>query len=317
VPRELDGARLDRCLAQLAPETSRTHLKELILAGCVRANGAVLGRPGVAVAAGQRLEVEWRERRAAREEDASGAGLEVLWEDEHLAVIDKPPGVLVHPSSAVRGATISELAVRRWGPLPVLQGTDRPGIVHRLDAGTSGLIVIARTEPAAEGLLRAFRERAVEKLYLALVYGDPRFDSGWIEAPIERSARHPERMQTAQPGAGRAAETAYAVRERFAGFALLSCSPKTGRTHQIRVHLASIGLPLAGDPLYRRRGGPSIVLPSEAPALARQALHASALAFDHPVGGERLAFESPLPADFATLLAWLREHRPLTRRGGA
>ena len=232
--------------------------------------------------------------------------MNVLYEDNHLLIVDKPAGLLVHPSPAVRGGTLSEQAVARWGPLPDLQGEDRPGIVHRLDAGTSGLLVLALREPAMRELLRQFREREVKKTYLAVVHGEPRFDTGWIEGAIARSAASPERMEVVAEGEGREARTWYEVRERLGPASLVECQPQTGRTHQIRVHLASLGHPLVGDPLYRPRQTPSRRLAADAPLPARQALHAARLEFAHPGSGERAAFESPLPDDLAALLAHLR-----------
>jgi 23S rRNA pseudouridine1911/1915/1917 synthase len=216
--------------------------------------------------------------------------------------------VLAHRTDSASGATISELAVLRYGELPALQGSDRPGIVHRLDAGTSGVMVLARTEEAFRDMMRQFRERSVSKTYLALVYGEPRFDSGWIEAPIERALGDTSRMKTAKPGEGRAAQTYYEVRERFRGLALLAVQPKTGRTHQIRVHLASVGMHLVGDKLYKRRGGHLVRLPPEAPVPPRQCLHAFELRFVHPATKEPVVFQAPLAEDFEKLLAWAREH---------
>jgi len=304
----MGGLRLDRCLSVLIPGISRTHVAELIRAGAVRLAGSAPTRPSQAVEAGQTVEVELRGRTSSRPAGEARA-LRVIHEDAHLAILDKPPGMLAHPTGVARGGTISELALERYGVLPSLQGADRPGIVHRLDAGTSGLLVIARTEDAFAHLMQQFRSRNVVKAYLALVYGEPRFDSGWIETPIARSQANPERMEVVETGAGREASTYYEVRERFRGFALLECRPKTGRTHQIRVHLRSIGHPLVGDPLYRRRGGPAVVLPPEAPQIGRQALHAARLELEHPASGERVTFEAELAGDFAALLAWIRAER--------
>jgi 23S rRNA pseudouridine1911/1915/1917 synthase len=304
VPSERDGERLDRLLVDFLPGRSRTFCQELIRAGAVRLDGVPVDKPGTILRAGQRLDVELRERELRVLDDAH-LQLAVVHEDEHLVVIDKPAGMLAHPSAGTRGGSVSELAVRRWGALPSLQGTDRPGVVHRLDAGTSGLMVLARTEAAFEDLMRQFRSRAVAKTYLALVHGEPRFDSDWIEARIERSSTARDRMSVAKEGVGRSASTFYRVLERFRGFALLECQPKTGRTHQIRVHLLSIALPIVGDPLYRHRGPVRIPLPKGS-APERQLLHASGLAFAHPVGRQRVEFESPLPPDFQTVTQAVR-----------
>jgi 23S rRNA pseudouridine1911/1915/1917 synthase len=309
VRAEEAGARLDRFLAERLPEVSRTRIQELIRDRGVRVDGAPATRPAQHLEVGQCVEVvdvpRSRERRGA----PPGARFEVVHEDEHLVVVDKPAGMVSHPSSVVRGGTVSELASERWGPLPAPQGADRPGLVHRLDAGTSGLMAIARTELAAEALLRAFREHAVAKTYLAIVAGEPRFDSDWIERPIARSRRHPDRMEAVAAGEGREAATFYEVRERYPGFALLECHPRTGRTHQIRVHLAAIELPLVGDELYRGRTGAGMRLPPGAPRLERQALHAAGLSFVHPATGEPLALASELPDDMRRLRDWLRRER--------
>jgi len=310
VPLEMQGARLDRCLAALMPEVSRTRIQAWIAEGAVRVDGSLPAKPGVSVNAGAQLEVEARERNLQRREDPAAVRLPILFADEHLIVVDKPAGWLAHPTATLRGATVSELAVRDFGDLPSAQGRDRPGIVHRLDAGTSGVMVLARSELAVESLLRQFRGRSVQKNYTAIVHNQPRFDSDWIEAAIGRNPKAPQKRITVPEGVGRASATFYTVRERLRGFALLDCQPKTGRTHQIRVHLTHIGLPIVGDRMYKHHGPLRVPLAKSAPQLARQALHAARLEFEHPATGERVAFEAPLPADMAELLAWLRREHP-------
>jgi 23S rRNA pseudouridine1911/1915/1917 synthase len=304
VPRELAGERLDRVLVQLLGDLSRTRVKELIQDGAVSVDGAPAERVSQQLEAGQRIEIRAVPRSRVRAGGAAGAELVVVFEDEHLVVIDKPAGQLTHPTTVVQGGTVSEAAVARYGSLPAPQGDDRPGIVHRLDADTSGLLVLARSAEAAGPLLAAFRERTVEKRYLALVHGEPRFDSDWITTPVGRSSQRSDRMRTVPAGAGREAETFYTVLERFERFALVECRPRTGRTHQIRVHLASIEHPLAGDRVYPGRVRAPI--PAGAPPLGRHLLHAAGLRFAHPVTGAELALESPLPPDFEAWLAWLR-----------
>ncbi len=302
VPPELSGQRLDRALVELLGGLSRTRVQELIRDGGVRIDGAPAERAAQLLEEGGTIEILDVPRSRVRPGGPSAAELVLVFEDEHLAVIDKPAGTLAHPTSVVQGGTVSEAATARWGALPAPQGSDRPGIVHRLDADTSGLMVLARSEAAAGALVRAFRERAIEKGYLALVHGEPRFDSDWITTPIGRSPKRPDRMCVLE--GGRAAETFYRVRERFQRFALLECWPKTGRTHQIRVHLASIEHPLAGDRVYP--GRVRAPLPKDAPPLARHLLHAHALRFAHPVTGERLEFEREVPAEFGAWVEWLR-----------
>jgi len=299
------GERLDVVLvALLKRKVSRTRIKEMIQDGAVRLDGVPAERASQPLEAGQVVEIREVERARTRPGGPEGGALVVLFEDEHLAVCDKPPGQLAHPTTVVTGGTVSELAVARWGKLPAPQGEDRPGIVHRLDADTSGLIVVVKSEAAAVPLVEAFRERTVEKRYLALVAGEPRFDSDWIKAPLGRAQRRSDRVMVLPEGEGREAETFYTVKERFEGFALVECRPKTGRTHQIRVHLAHIELAIVGDRLYAgRKRRP---LPPDAPPVERHLLHAAGLSFDHPVTGARLELESPLPPDFQLWLDWLR-----------
>jgi len=305
VPPELAGERLDRVVtAFFEGELSRARVQEWIKDGGVRLAGRTERRPSTAVEAGQEIELVDVPRSRVRAGGPAGVELALVYDDEHLAVIDKPAGQLTHPTTVVTGGTVSELAVARFGPLPTPQGDDRPGIVHRLDADTSGLLVIAKTDAAATPLIEAFRERTVEKRYLALVHGDPRFDSDWITAPIGRSSQRSDRMHILPHGEGREAETFYRVIERFGRFALLECRPATGRTHQIRVHLASIEHPIVGDRVYPGRARAPI--PKDSPPLERHLLHAAGLRFAHPVTGAELDFESPVPPDFDAWLTWLR-----------
>jgi len=299
------GERLDRVLVeQLKGKLSRTRIQELIQDGGVKIDGVPAERAAQQLEEGQSVELREVESSRLRPGGPEHGELVVLFEDEHLAVCDKPPGQLAHPTTVVTGGTVSELAVARWGELPSPQGEDRPGIVHRLDADTSGLIVVVKSEAAAGPLVEAFRERTVEKRYLALVAGEPRFDSDWIKAPLGRAQRRSDRVMVLPEGEGREAETFYTVKERFPGFALVECRPKTGRTHQIRVHLAHIELPIVGDRLYA--GRTRRPLPPDAPPVTRHLLHAAGLAFEHPVTGQRIELESPPPADFQLWLDWLR-----------
>lgn len=185
----------------------------------------------------------------------------------------------------------------------------RPGVVHRLDRDTSGVLLLARTEAALVELQRQFREREVEKLYGALVSGDPRFDSDWIEGALGRHPKAPDKISVVREGTGRFASTYYEVRERFKGAARLAVFPKTGRTHQVRVHMASIELPIMGEKLYVPKRRQIAKLPSDAPALPRQALHAERLTITHPATKKRIYFEAPWPADMQAVLEWLRVHR--------
>ena len=235
---------------------------------------------------GEELEVELP---AAVALEASKEPLEVVYEDEHLLVIDKPAGLVVHPAPGHPGETLVNrlIGVGAAGGDP-----ERPGIVHRLDRDTSGLLLVARSEPAYERLSSAIRERTVDRRYLALVRGTPKSRTGKIEAAIGRD-RTDRTRRSIDTDAPREAVTWFEVRERLGERTLLEVRLETGRTHQIRVHLEAIGLPVSGDPVYGAAGDIG---------LERQFLHAHALAFDHPATGERLAFESPLPSDLAAAL---------------
>jgi 23S rRNA pseudouridine1911/1915/1917 synthase len=305
------GWRLDRVLVELIPDNSRARLQAWIREGRVEVDGNRVEKPSVEVAARVSIDIvpPAPVDREVREQMARS--FSVLFEDEHLIAIDKPAGMLTHPNERTDQGTLADLAEGRFGPLPKIQGEDRPGIVHRLDRWTSGVMVLGRTPGALEDLKRQFKERTVEKTYLGLIHGVPRFDSDWIDAPIVRPLNRRDRYHVArEEDEGRPAQTYYEVRERFAGFAFLACQPKTGRTHQIRVHLTSIGHPLVGDRVYRQRGALPTPVPDDAPVVDRQSLHAHVLKVDHPVTGERLSFEAPLAADVEALVTWLRENRP-------
>ncbi len=317
VPPEWSGLRLDRALSDLYPEVSRTRLQGWIKDGLVLLDGARPAKLGVALEEGQELVCEPPEKVVFTVDPERAAALDVLYEDEQLAVVNKPAGLLVHSGPGHGGETLADLAAERFGELPSVQGEDRAGIVHRLDAQTSGVIVIAKTEAAAEALMEQFRERKVKKRYTALCHGSPRFESDWIESSIMRSERSPERMHaTDEEGQGRESETFYRVVERFERSTLLDVEPRTGRTHQIRVHLESIGLPIVEDTLYRGRGAVRTAvkqgLGAGCPLSGRQFLHASELSFVHPGSGQRVEFEAPLAADLQRLLDWLREAKRAT-----
>lgn len=222
--------------------------------------------------------------------------LAVVYEDAHLLVVDKPPGLTVHPGAGRRTGTLVHAVLARCPDLPGIGGEDRPGIVHRLDKDTSGLLVVAKSETALRELQAQIQTRRMRREYLALVHGRVAQDAGTIDAPIGRDPLRRTRMAIV-PG-GRGAVTHYQVLERFADATLLRLRLETGRTHQIRVHCASLGHPVAGDATYGRRTNPW--------GLRRQALHAARLLFDHPVTGAPLVFEAPLPEDMARALAQLR-----------
>ncbi len=287
--------------------SSRSKLQALIKAGGVRVDGEVVLKPGTPVASGSEISLTLPAETAAPTAADSRRALELLYEDEHLVAVNKPPGLLTHRTERGGENSLAELARALYGDLPSLQGEDRPGIVHRLDRETSGVLVLGRTEAALEELMRQFREREVQKTYQALVHGDPRFDSDWIEDPLGRDPRHPDRVALVPiEDGGRAAQTFYEVQERFGEVAFVHASPKTGRTHQIRVHLLSVGNPVVGDRVYRLQRGRTPKLPAGLALPRRQMLHAFRLELKHPLTGDELCFEAPPPRDFAELLAALR-----------
>ena len=300
------GSRLDVWLARSLPSLSRARLQALIEEGHVLLDGA-RARASTRLREGQGVSVHVPAPVPAepRPEDIP---LSVLYQDAHLLVIDKPAGLVVHPGAGRAGGTLVNALLRHVGDLSGIGGVLRPGIVHRLDRGTSGLLVVAKDDDTHRALVRQFASRSVEKEYLALVHGLPARPRGEVEAPIGRDPVHRRRMSIRAPR-GRQARTSWAVEETFDGAALLRVRIHTGRTHQIRVHLASIGHPVVGDAVYGGTRTPSSRRAAAREALRsfpRPALHAGRLAFSHPATGERLAFVAPLPADFASLLEALR-----------
>lgn len=245
---------------------------------------------------GERVEVDAAPAATDSSHQAEAIGLSIVFEDEELLVIDKPSGLVVHPGNGNWTGTMMNALLHH---APQLSALPRAGIVHRLDKDTSGLLVVAKTLPAQTDLVRQLQARTVKRQYLALVHGVAP-EKGVIDAPI---GRHPvQRTKMAVVASGREARTHYLRRESFAAATLMECRLETGRTHQIRVHMASIGHPLVGDPTYGRRQTAEPLLA----AFSRQALHAWRLALLHPVGQRELSWESPLPADFAGLLTDLR-----------
>jgi 23S rRNA pseudouridine1911/1915/1917 synthase len=301
------GKRLDKFLADAAPALSRMRLKALILEGCVRVGGRTITDPSYRVKAGEAA--AWDEPAPLDATPAAQAiPLDVLHEDAHLIVIDKPAGLVVHPAPGnPEGTLVNALLAHCGASLQGIGGERRPGIVHRLDKDTSGLMVAAKTELAHRRLSEAFAARDIERAYDALVWGAPRPPAGEIEGAIGRDPRNRKRMAVVRHG-GKAALTRYRTRRAFGdAAALLECRLATGRTHQIRVHLAARGHPVLGDPIYGRASAARLArLPAAAReaarAFPRQALHARLLGFVHPVTGAPLRFEREAPADFTRLL---------------
>jgi 23S rRNA pseudouridine1911/1915/1917 synthase len=300
------GARLDAWIAGQLPELSRARVQALMAQGAVRLGGRP-ARPSTRLRGGEDVTVELPDPVAATP-PPEDVPLSVVYEDARLLVVDKPAGLTVHPGAGRLTGTLVNALLHHVRDLSGVGGVLRPGIVHRLDRGTSGLMVVAKDDEAHRALAAQFASRAVEKEYLAIVHGVPRRRQGTIEAAIGRDPVHRKKMSVRAPR-GRTARSAYAVAEALDGAALLRVVIHTGRTHQIRVHLASLGHPVAGDATYGGTRTPSSRRPAARAALEglkRPALHAARLAFTHPGTGERLRFESPLPADLEELLARLR-----------
>ena len=289
IPASFAGLRLDQALAKLLPDESRTRLAKLIEEGRVRVDGATAS-PRSKVRSGESVDVALVPRLGESAFSAEAIELHVVHEDGDVLVIDKPAGLVVHPGSGNWSGTMLNALLHH---APQLAGLARAGIVHRLDKDTSGLLVVAKTEPAQAALVRQLQARTMKRTYLALARGRVKA-AGSVDAPVGRDPRSRTRM--AVVATGKPAVTHYRVRRAFANHTLLECELESGRTHQIRVHLASIGHALEGDPVYSGRG-PRL--------LERQALHAWKLAFAHPATGKAVRFEAPMPADLARLLKTL------------
>ncbi len=283
------GQRLDRFLQEQLPQYSRARLQEWIKAGRVRVNGAA-ERASRRLRGGEVIEVEPAELPPLRA-TPEDIPLRILYEDDDVIAVDKPAGMVVHAGAGRRTGTLVNALLHRFGALSRVGGEERPGIVHRLDRQTSGVLLVARNDAAHRRLAAQFAGRQVEKVYLALVHGSVRQEQGRIEKPIARDRRARVRMSARLSG-GRAATTEYRVLRRLAGFTLLEVRIRTGRTHQVRVHLADLGHPVAGDRLY---GAPAGV--AGPPAPARFFLHAHRIRFLQPSTGEPVTVESPLPEE--------------------
>jgi 23S rRNA pseudouridine1911/1915/1917 synthase len=300
IPAELSGARLDEVLAALFPSRSKAALQKLVRRGGVELDGRRVLRSNVRPRPRARLRVDLPEARTPV------PALELLFEDEHLAVVNKPAGLLTHGNEREASGTLAELVGERLGRLPMLMGEHRPGIVHRLDRDTSGALVVARTAAVMESLREAFRERRVGKEYLALVHGVPEEERFSVDASLGPVDGHPDR-QRVRPD-GREALTGFELVERLGPLSLLRCTPRTGRRHQIRVHLHHAGLPLVADPIYGPRE--EAALPAGVARPRRHALHAARLVLDHPARpGEVVDATAPLRAELADLVEALRAAR--------
>ncbi len=296
------GERLDKALA-LASGLSRERVKALIGDGRVTLNGEAAGQSSAKAPDGARFRIDVPEA-APAEASAQDIPLAIVFEDDHLVVVDKPAGMVVHPAAGnPDGTLVNALLHHCRGRLSGIGGVARPGIVHRIDKDTSGLLVVAKSDAAHEGLARQFAAHDLERAYLAVCNGHPRPPSGTISGLIGRSDANRKKMAVLPKDSsrGKRAATHYKVLRELAGCALVECRLETGRTHQVRVHLSSIGHPLLGDPLY---GRPNSQVRDVLKRLNfhRQALHAAILAFLHPVTGARLRFTSDLPRDMKELI---------------
>jgi 23S rRNA pseudouridine1911/1915/1917 synthase len=295
VPDTARGERLDRWLAAQLPDVTRSQVTRLLADGAVTVDGEKARKGGLRLAGGQQVVVELPPEPATPLQ-AQPIPLEVLYEDPDVAVVNKPAGLVVHPAPGHAGGTLLNAILARFPEIEDAEQPDRPGIVHRLDRDTSGIVIIAKSAEARRFLQRQFRRRTTEKEYLALVLGRPETARGTIEGPIGRHPSH--RQRRAVTHKGRPAVTHFETIEDFDVATLLRVHPVTGRTHQIRVHLASIGLPVAGDELYgpRRR---------RLTNLTRHFLHAARLSIVTP-DGEHRTFEAPLPEELEAVLQELR-----------
>jgi 23S rRNA pseudouridine1911/1915/1917 synthase len=298
------GQRLDKALAAAVPTMSRERLKTLVQAGRLAGAAGVVWDPATKLKGGEDFTLTIPEPRAPGNA-AQDIPLQIVFEDDHLLVVEKPAGLVVHPAAGnLDGTLVNALLHHCAGRLSGIGGVARPGIVHRIDKDTSGLLVVAKTDPAHEGLAGQFSRHSVERRYTAVVAGVPVPPAGRIEGALARSSSNRQKMAIVAAGRGKHAVTHYRTVRAFAGAAQVECRLETGRTHQIRVHMASIGHALLGDGFYSRTPG------KLAPILrqldfARQALHAATLGFQHPVTKEILSFESPLPDDMVELIARL------------
>jgi len=294
------GWRLDRALAAAIPTLSRERLKALIRNGAVEKAGAPVRDPATKVRGNEQLLLAVPEPEPAHNEPQD-IPLRVVFEDEHLLVVDKPAGLVVHPAAGNRdGTLVNALLHHCGGSLSGIGGVARPGIVHRIDKDTSGLLVVAKTDVAHERLAKQFAAHSVERRYLAIVAGVPKVVEGTVDAPLARSSSNRKKIAIVETGRGKRAVTHWRRLTALNDAALVECRLETGRTHQVRVHMASIGHPLLGDQVYGGSGKTHRKTLNDL-SFHRQALHAAELGFIHPVTKHRLSFASAMPADMQEL----------------
>ena len=306
VPEELEGIRLDLCLAKLNPDWTRSRARKLIDDDHVLLNNAS-GKASTSVHTGDTVVVNEPPPRPL-EVEGEDIPLNVIHEDTDLLIINKPAGLVIHPAAGNPSGTLVNALLHYCQDLSGIGGVERPGIVHRLDKDTTGIMVVAKSDRAHLALSIAFRQHTIRKTYLAVCYGNPKTEDGVVDAPIDRHPRNRREMAVVREG--RPARTLYEVDQEFEGTSMVSCHPVTGRTHQIRVHMAHIGHAIIGDPLYAGRQWRNLADPrlqAACRSFPRQALHARRIAFEHPVTKEEVEFEAPLPTDLENLLEVLRD----------
>ena len=295
------GWRLDRALADAVPTLSRERLKTLIRSGALE---PAVRDPAIKVRGDEHFRLSVPEPGPAHNE-AQDIPLRILFEDQHLLVVDKPAGLVVHPAAGNRdGTLVNALLHHCGGSLSGIGGVARPGIVHRIDKDTSGLLVVAKTDVAHEGLAKQFAAHSIERRYLAIVSGVPRAAAGTVDAPLARSSTNRKTISIVEGSRGKRAVTHWKRLQILRDAALVECRLETGRTHQVRVHMASIGHPLLGDPVYGGSGKTHRKL-LNALGFHRQALHAAELGFVHPGTKDRLSFTSAMPSDLQELFSAL------------
>jgi 23S rRNA pseudouridine1911/1915/1917 synthase len=298
------GWRLDRALAVQVPTLSRERLKVLTKAGALTNDGGAVRDPAVKVKGNERFKLAIPDPTPAHNEPQE-IPLMIAYEDEHLLVVDKPAGLVVHPAAGNReGTLVNALLHHCGGSLSGIGGVARPGIVHRIDKDTSGLLVVAKHDRAHEGLAKQFADHSIDRRYLAIVSDVPRFAEGAVDAPLARSSHDRKKIAIVSEGKGKRAVTHWRKLKDLKDAALVECRLETGRTHQVRVHMASIGHPLVGDPVYGRTKKTHREL-LKSLGFHRQALHAAHLGFIHPVTKDRLSFDSALPSDMQELFSAL------------
>jgi 23S rRNA pseudouridine1911/1915/1917 synthase len=301
----LGKGRLDAALASAVPELSRSRVQALLLERALVINGLVVCDGSSRKFAGKAFILSVPAPRPDKAE-AQDIELDIVFEDEHLIIVDKPAGLVVHPAAGhTDGTLVNALLHHCRGKLSGIGGVERPGIVHRIDKDTSGLLVVAKSDAAHEGLAKLFSMHDIERRYLAIVSGIPAPPAGTVRTQIGRSTTNRKKMAVLPDNKGKHAVTHFKTVETFKSTALVECRLETGRTHQVRVHMAHIGLPLIGDSTYSNRQNPYKIGPNQS-KFERQALHAASLGFIHPISGETLRFDSSLPEDMQLLLSALR-----------